>query len=304
MSFLKETFYILLYNNYVILINFLLKFINKNYIKFNILFHTTKNMIIFKTETKVNADNAAPVQQVRRAAGQRAGRRRMQQQQQQNQNQEPEVARANENNDENQAEDKDIDSKIGAKKRAKLEAKAEKKVQREAQEREREQRKKREQALQEERDKQSQKEREDEKRREEAEKREREEKEQREHEEYLKMKEAFSVEEEGFDKDDGENQNLLQEFVSHIKESKVVILEDLALRFNLKTSSVVERIRDLQTEGILSGVIDDRGKFIYISRKELEAVATFVKQRGRISISELVEHSNRLIDLNPTKGAT
>jgi len=50
---------------------------------------------------------------------------------------------------------------------------------------------------------------------------------------------------------------------------------------------------------LLLGVVDDRGKFIYISPDELEAVAKFVKQRGRVSIAELAESSNKLINLNP-----
>ena len=44
--------------------------------------------------------------------------------------------------------------------------------------------------------------------------------------------------------------------------------------------------------------MDDRGKFIYISEEELQAVAKFIKQRGRISIAELAESSNMLIKLN------
>jgi hypothetical protein len=44
-------------------------------------------------------------------------------------------------------------------------------------------------------------------------------------------------------------------------------------------------------------VIDDRGKFIFISQEELEAVGKFITQRGRVSISELAENSNRLISL-------
>ena len=48
----------------------------------------------------------------------------------------------------------------------------------------------------------------------------------------------------------------------------------------------------------LPGVVDDRGKFIYISPDELEAVAKFIKQRGRVSIAELAESSNKLINLN------
>jgi hypothetical protein len=46
-------------------------------------------------------------------------------------------------------------------------------------------------------------------------------------------------------------------------------------------------------------VVDDRGKFIFISDEELQAVANFIKQRGRVSISELVSSSNRLVNLQP-----
>ena len=47
----------------------------------------------------------------------------------------------------------------------------------------------------------------------------------------------------------------------------------------------------------IPGVVDDRGKFIYISQEELEAVAKFIKQRGRVSLSELSDSSNNLINL-------
>ena len=46
-------------------------------------------------------------------------------------------------------------------------------------------------------------------------------------------------------------------------------------------------------------MIDDRGKFIYITVDELESVAKFIRQRGRVSIQELVDASNHLINLNP-----
>lgn len=208
----------------------------------------------------------------------------------------------NEANDEADEKPTTPDFKMGAKKRAKLAAKSEKRAQREIAEREREERKKREQLLQEERDKQSERERAEELRQEEAERKAREEKERKEYEEYLKLKEAFSVEEEGYDQEDKEDEeNLLQEFLQYIKQNKVVVLEDLAAHFGLKASSIVERIQELQANGSLTGVIDDRGKFIYISQEELEAVAKFVRQRGRVSITELVENSNRLINLNPGK---
>ncbi|CAD1474568.1 unnamed protein product, partial [Heterotrigona itama] len=247
------------------------------------------------------AERVAQGRPIRRAAGQRNARRRMQATISQ-QIEGDDNGSGNEANDEADEKPTTPDFKMGAKKRAKLAAKSEKRAQREIAEREREERKKKEQLLQEERDKQSEKERAEELRQEEAEKKAREEKERKEYEEYLKMKEAFSVEEEGYDQEDKEDEeNLLQEFLQYIKQNKVVVLEDLAAHFGLKASSIVERIQELQANGSLTGVIDDRGKFIYISQEELEAVAKFVRQRGRVSITELAENSNRLINLNPGK---
>lgn len=76
-------------------------------------------------------------------------------------------------------------------------------------------------------------------------------------------------------------------------------MEDLATTFKLKAQAAIERITDLQNNGSITGVIDDRGKFIYISEDELQQVAKFVKQRGRITITELAESSNKLINLTP-----
>uniref|UniRef100_A0A182R0H1 DDRGK domain-containing protein 1 n=1 Tax=Anopheles farauti TaxID=69004 RepID=A0A182R0H1_9DIPT len=190
--------------------------------------------------------------------------------------------------------------KIGAKKRAKLEAKAEKKAHREQELRHREDQKKRDALLEEERRKQVEKEEQEEKNREEAERLAQEEKERKEHEEYLKLKQAFSVEEEGFEEEnEDEQQNSLLEFIKFIQDNKVVVLEDLAAHFKLKVQAVIDRIGELQKEERITGVIDDRGKFIYISEAELKSVAKFIKQRGRISITELAENSNQLIHLTP-----
>ncbi len=43
--------------------------------------------------------------------------------------------------------------------------------------------------------------------------------------------------------------------------------------------------------------MDDRGKFIYISEAELANFARYVRQRGRVSISDLADASNTLISL-------
>jgi len=70
------------------------------------------------------------------------------------------------------------------------------------------------------------------------------------------------------------------------------------MEFNLKTMDVIERIKTLDKEGLISGVIDDRGKFIYVTKEEMEAVARFVNKKGRVNIEQIAAESNRLIDLN------
>jgi len=188
--------------------------------------------------------------------------------------------------------------KVGKKKLLKMEDKAEKKKQREAELLDREARKKRLEKEEQERILQDAKEQEKEKKQLEEEQRIREEKERKEQEEYDAMKEAFIVDEEGFDEDPEEDQeNLLEKFIQYIKDTKVVVLEDLAAHFQMKTDDTIDRVSTLIKEEKLTGVIDDRGKFIYISQEELEAVGKFITQRGRVSISELAENSNRLISL-------
>lgn len=190
------------------------------------------------------------------------------------------------------------DGKIGKKKLEKLQAKADKKVQREAEQKEREENKKKREKLEEEEKLQREKEKEVERLQEEEERKVREEKERKEQEEYEKLKAAFSVEDEGCDAEDNEDEdNKLVKFINYIKETKVVLLEDLAAQFKLKTQEAIDRVNQLQEDGLLTGVIDDRGKFIYISREELEAVAKFIKQQGRVSIADLAMNSNQLVTL-------
>jgi len=190
------------------------------------------------------------------------------------------------------------EGKIGKKKMEKLQAKADKKLQREAEQKEREENRKKREKLDEEERVKREKEKEEEKRIEEEEKRIREEKERKEQEEYEKLKAAFSVEDEGCDAgEEGDEENKLLKFINYIKETKVVLLEDLAAQFHLKTQEAIDRVTQLQVDGLLTGVIDDRGKFIYVSQEELEAVAKFIRNQGRVSITDLAMSSNQLISL-------
>jgi len=205
------------------------------------------------------------------------------------------------NEDEEGAVPKKVEGKVGAKKLAKLQEKAEKKANREAMLQMREEEKKKQEQEDAEKAKIALKEKQEEERAEEEEKRRKEEKERKEEEEYRKLAESFIVDEEGFDETNGgesDSENQLQVFIQYIKDTKSVVLEDLAAHFKMKAQDTIDRVTELLDQGHITGVMDDRGKFIYISQEELESIAKFIKQRGRVSISELAENSNKLISLN------
>eukprot|EP00118_Oscarella_pearsei_P003890 m.16174 g.16174 ORF g.16174 m.16174 type:complete len:290 (+) comp26769_c0_seq1:465-1334(+) len=198
--------------------------------------------------------------------------------------------------------DKTIKVNYGTKKLRKMEAKEERKAQREQEVAAREDKREREELR---REYAKKKEEEEEAKKLEEEEKARLEKlrqEEEEQKEYDQFKQFFSVDTEGSGETDiqQESDTLLQDFINHIKTQKVVLLEDLAVQFNLKTQDAINRIRALEELGRLSGIVDDRGKFIYISEEELREVAKFIKQRGRVSISELAESSNSLIELQPS----
>ncbi|RZS25231.1 hypothetical protein BHM03_00058430, partial [Ensete ventricosum] len=132
--------------------------------------------------------------------------------------------------------------------------------------------------------------------------------------EFEKWKGEFSVDAEGTTEIEmqDDNQGLLANFVEYIKKQKCVPLEDLAAEFKLRTQDCINRIMTLEGMGIrtytntciecpgrLSGVMDDRGKYIYISFEEMRAVADYIKRQGRVSISHLASKSNQFIDLEP-----
>ena len=73
------------------------------------------------------------------------------------------------------------------------------------------------------------------------------------------MKEAFIVDEEGFDEDPEEDQeNKLEKFIQYIKDTKVVVLEDLAAHFQMKTDDTIDRVSTLIKEDKLTGISNNR----------------------------------------------
>lgn len=78
------------------------------------------------------------------------------------------------------------------------------------------------------------------------------------------------------------------------------MIEDVASEFHMQTKDAITRIEQLMEQGRLSGITDDRGKFIYITPNEFESVAQYIISKGRVSRSDLLTETNKLIRLEPT----
>jgi hypothetical protein len=120
-------------------------------------------------------------------------------------------------------------------------------------------------------------------------------------EEAAKWMAAISVEGAGEDavEEGAEGGDALARFIAYVTARKMVGVEELATEFGLRSSEVVERLGALEGAGRRPGVMDERGKYIYISTAEMEAVAKYIKSKGRVAIGELAARSNDLIDLEP-----
>ena len=91
----------------------------------------------------------------------------------------------------------------------------------------------------------------------------------KEEEEHNKWKDCFDVKEEGEEIQEMESENLINEFINYIKLRKVVSLEDLSGQFKIHPNEIVEKLNYLESQNRICGIVDDRGKFIYLTEKEL-----------------------------------
>jgi hypothetical protein len=128
-----------------------------------------------------------------------------------------------------------------------------------------------------------------------------EEKKKKDDEEYDQWKDFIKVGEEGEEGIDFNKEEVINQFLDYIKIRKVVSLEDLSGTFKLNPNKIVEKLNQYEKEGRIMGIIDDRGKYIYITEKEMGLIEKMLTNRGRISKTDLIKECNRLIRFEPTE---
>ncbi|RNF07738.1 hypothetical protein TraAM80_03185 [Trypanosoma rangeli] len=75
----------------------------------------------------------------------------------------------------------------------------------------------------------------------------------------------------------------------------ILVLSDVAREYGVTVEVLVKLIETLLGDGAISGVFDDRGKFIFVAEAHYLKLALFIQQRGRVSVKELVRECNRVI---------
>lgn len=118
---------------------------------------------------------------------------------------------------------------------------------------------------------------------------------------YNQWKDMMKVGEEGVEKIDFKDEEVINKFINYIKIRKVVSLEDISGTFKLSPNDIVMKLNQFEKEGRIMGIIDDRGKYIYITEKEMSLIEKMFINRGRISKSDLIKECNRLIRFEPTE---
>ncbi len=73
----------------------------------------------------------------------------------------------------------------------------------------------------------------------------------------------------------------------------------MAQNFKLTNKSIIQRIKDLESSGHIKGVLDERGKYIYISNEEIGDLLKIVATKGKLSKGEIIEEFSKIIRLEP-----
>ena len=129
----------------------------------------------------------------------------------------------------------------------------------------------------------------------------REKREKREQEEYEEWKGMISTEVSGSANDDVATlRSRADDIVAALKERRSATLEGLAKEFggsggSAKPSDAAELLKDLEKRGKLSGVLDERGIYVHISKEEMTHIAQEIDKMGRLSMKDIMAIANQVL---------
>lgn len=60
---------------------------------------------------------------------------------------------------------------------------------------------------------------------------------------------------------------------------------------------MVDKIKQLEGEHLISGIFDERGKYLVIESGEWEAIKNYISARGRVKKTDIMNECARLIKI-------
>ena len=95
-----------------------------------------------------------------------------------------------------------------------------------------------------------------------------------------------------------EERALEAELIERLMNSKIVRLVDLALEYELPVQELKVKMTGWMNDNKVQGVFDDRGQFVCLRRSQLEEIARFIVEKGRISKHELALKCNEIVNIS------
>ncbi|CAM9733772.1 unnamed protein product [Discosporangium mesarthrocarpum] len=95
--------------------------------------------------------------------------------------------------------------------------------------------------------------------------------------------------------------DLLRELTDYANSRKIVEVKDLVAKFSLGEQEALGALEKLERENNISGFLDmrggNRGRFVRATIEEMEELATFVKQKGRVSAMDIAREADHVLGL-------
>ena len=112
----------------------------------------------------------------------------------------------------------------------------------------------------------------------------------------------FSVEEVGQHKlsEDEERkkiQALNRQLIAVLRKNKLSLLQDLSHKFKLSTKDMVSKIQELEQASSISGIFDERGKYLVIEGDEWQSIKNYITARGRVKKTDIMTECAKLIKI-------
>lgn len=84
----------------------------------------------------------------------------------------------------------------------------------------------------------------------------------------------------------------VQEWIEEMKETRPVLMTEMATSFALPAEKVAQRIQELIKDGRVAGVMEGNGRFIFIAEDELHSIAESLIERSSLSLTDVATACN------------